>query len=182
MAGGYSRPVILYPVSYRVRRYEPGQGDKLADFVLPIATRTYAEWVEPVSAAIWARAEHGAAAWAARLDDATTHVLVCERTDGSIAACAFVRITGETAFFGGLYVEDVACGLGSLLRDERLRIGRQAGARTAVMLIRQTNGPARILAEKAGFEMVGEDPCTRLATVQRLVYQKSLNAPALVAV
>lgn len=165
-----------------MRRYESGQGDKLAGFVLPIATRTYAEWVDQVSAAVWAGSEHGAAAWAARLDDPTTHVLVCERADGSIAACAFIRITGETAFFGGLYVQDVACGLGSLLRDERLRIGREAGARTAVMLIRETNGPARMLAEKAGFEMAGEDPCSRLATVRRLVYEKPLNAPALVAV
>jgi L-amino acid N-acyltransferase YncA len=163
-----------------MRRYESGQGDKMAAFVLPIATRTYAEWVDPASAELWARSEHGAGAWTARLDDATTHVLVCERTDGSIAACAFVRISGETAFFGGLYVQDVGCGLGSLLRDERLRISSDAGARTAVMLIRETNAPARMLAQKAGFEMDGEDPCTRLSTVPRLVYRKPLNAPALV--
>lgn len=163
-------------MSYTLRRYESGQADELAEFVLPIATRTYANWVDPIAAGVWADAEHGTAAWNSRLDDASTHVVVCERTDGSIAACAFVRISDSTAFLGGLYVEDVSCGLGTLLRDERLRIGREAGALTAVMLIRETNGPARKLAEKAGFEMVAEDPCARLSTVPRLLYAKPLDA------
>lgn len=182
MACGQARAVFLYSVSYTLHRYEPGTGDKLAGFVLPIATRTYANWADPLAAGVWARSEHGADAWNARLEDAATHVLVCERADASIAACAFVRIREATAFFGGLYVEDVGCGLGTQLRDERLRISREAGARTAVMLIRETNAPARILAEKAGFETVGDDPCTRLSTVHRLVYEKPLDAPALVPV
>jgi L-amino acid N-acyltransferase YncA len=181
-AGGQCRAVFLYTVSYTLCRYGSGQGDKLADFVLPIASRTYAEWVDPQSAWGWAIAEHGAHVWSARLDDASTHVLVCERPDASMAACAFVRIRETTAFFGGLYVADVARGLGTLLRDERLRISREAGARTAVMLIRETNRPARILATKAGFEMVGEDPCTSLTAVPRLVYEKPLEASRLVPI
>lgn len=164
-----------------MRRYGSGPADKLACFVLPIAARTYADWVDPESADRWARSEHGVDAWRARLESVGTHVLVCERPDVSIAACAFVRVTDRTAFLGGLYVEDTGRGLGSRLRDARLRIGSAAGADTAVMLIRETNLPARILAEKAGFEVRGHDPCTRLATVPRLVYAKALNAPALVS-
>ena len=166
-------------MGYSLRRYSPGQGDKLAEFVLPIATRTYSNWVGPVAAGMWAESEHGAGAWNSRLDDESTHVLVCERADGSIAACAFVRIASGTAFFGGLYVADVSRGLGTLLRDERLRISREAGAATAVMLIRETNVPARKLAERAGFELVAEDPCARLSAVPRLLYAKPLEAPAL---
>ena len=167
-------------MSYTLGRYKLGQGAKLASFVLPIASRTYAKWVDPESASAWARSEHGMEAWTARLGDARTHVLVCERPDGSIAACAFVRVTDGVAHFGGLYVEDVGCGLGRRLCDERLRISREAGAHTAVMLIRKTNEPARALAAKAGFSMVDEDPCARLSTVPRLVYEMRLNAQILV--
>ena len=157
-------------MSYKLCRYEPGQGDMLSRFVLPIAGRTYAKWVDTASAHEWARSEHGVHAWNARLADSSTYVLVYERPDESIAACAFVRITDEMAYLGGLYVEDIGRGLGRMLRDERLRIGRHAGARTAVMLVRQTNEPARNHAEKAGFSMVGEESCTQLPTVPRLVY------------
>lgn len=155
-----------------------GQAERLASFVLPIAVRTYAKWVEPQSASTWAETEHGARAWDSRLADPATHVVAVERENDSIAACAFVRLTTETAFFGGLYVEDTGRGLGSFLRDERIRISREAGALTALMLIRETNAPARALAEKAGFAMVAEDPCTRLAAVPRLVYRLTLNLPA----
>ncbi|WP_313675143.1 GNAT family N-acetyltransferase [Mycolicibacterium sp.] len=112
--------------------------------------------------------------------DSSTHVLVCERPAGSIAACAFVQITEETAYFGGLYVEDVGRGLGTMLVTERLRIARESGARTALMLVRQTNEPARNHAEKAGFSVVGEKPCQLVSTVPRLVYAMALDAPALV--
>lgn len=166
-------------MSYTLRRYGLGQGTKLACFVLPIAGKTYSKWVDPASAGAWALAEHGVAAWDARLEDPATHVLVCERPDGSIAACAFVRLRGDTAHFGGLYVEDVSCGLGKLLCQERIRISRESGVRRAVMLIRATNGPARALAAKAGFTAVDEDPCARLSTVPRLVYAMSLDAPVL---
>lgn len=166
-------------MGYTLRRYEPDQGEKLAEFVLPIATRTYANWVDPAAAGVWAQSEHGARAWNSRLDDESTHVLVCERADASIAACAYVRINFGTAFFGGLYVGEISRGLGTLLRDERLRISRDAGASTAVMLIRGTNTPARRLAEKAGFEFVAEEPCSRLSTVPRLLYAKPLAVPAL---
>jgi hypothetical protein len=44
------------------------------------------------------------------------------------------------------------------------------------MLIRETNTPARVLAHKAGFQDVDQDPCGRLSTVPRLVYTKRLNA------
>ena len=169
-------------MGYTLRRYGSGQGAILADFVVPIAIRTYATWVDSGSARAWARAEHGAEAWTARVEDPATHVLVCERPDTSIAACAFVRIAYETAHFGGLYVEDRGCGLGSRLRDERLRIGLEAGARTAVMRIRETNELARQLAEKAGFEIIGTDPCTRLSAVPRLLYSKELSVPVLQAV
>lgn len=169
-------------MGYTLRRYRPGQAGTLAAFVVPIATRTYADWVDPHSAGVWADSEHGLDAWNARLADPATHVLVYERDDGSVAACAFVRISAETAFLGGLYVQDIACGLGTGLRDERVRLARDAGARTAVMLIREANGPARLLAERAGFDMVGEDPCTRLSTVPRLIYSKTLEAPALLPV
>ena len=54
-----------------------------------------------------------------------------------------------------------------------------AGAATAVMLIRETNAPARKLAERAGFELVAEDPCSRLSAVPRLLYAKPLETPAL---
>lgn len=161
-----------------MRRYTSGQGEGLARFVLPIATRTYAKWVDPASARDWAHSEHGVDAWNLRLDDPATHVLVFERLDESIAACAFVRLRGETAHFGGLYVEDVGCGLGRMLSGERLHISREAGARTAFMLIRATNAPARALAAKAGFVMAHEDPCVRLTTVPRLVYTMSLESPA----
>ena len=147
--------------------------------MLPIATRTYAKWVDPASAGQWAESEHGADSWNARLDDSQTHVLAFERPDGSVAACAFVRLRGETAHFGGLYVQDAGCGLGRQLCDERLRISREAGVRTAFMLIRATNEPARALAGKAGFSMAHEEPCARLATVPRLVYTMPLEAPAL---
>jgi L-amino acid N-acyltransferase YncA len=163
-------------MGYSLRRYAPGQADKLARFVVPIARRTYAKWVDDDSARLWADAEHGAAAWGERLDDPATHVLVYERADGSIAACAFVRLRADSAYLGGLYVEDVGCGLGRGLLDERLRIGRAAGALTATMLIRETNTPARVLATKAGFEAIDQDPCGRLSTVPRLVYTKRLNA------
>lgn len=167
-------------MGYTLRRYGTGQAERLARFVVPIASRTYARWVGDQSASGWARDEHGTGAWTARLADANTHVLVSERTDGSIAACGFVRIADHTAHFGGLYVEDVGVGLGRLLRDERLRISREAGAHTAVMLIRESNGPARLLAEKAGFQQVGEDTCARLSTVPRLVYSMPLSTPALI--
>ena len=163
-------------MSYSLRRYRPGQAEKLARFVVPIASRTYASWVDPDSASLWAAAEHGVPAWAARLDDTATHVLVYERRDASIAACAFIRLSRDTAYFGGLYVEDVGCGLGRLLLDERLRIGHDFGAQSAVMLIRETNTRARVLAEKAGFEATAEDPCGRLSTVRRLVYRRPLAA------
>ena len=169
-------------MSYKLCRYELGQGEKLNRFVLPIASRTYAKWVDTAAARAWAQSEHGVAAWNARLEDASTHVLVYERPDESIAACAFVRVTDETAYFGGLYVEDVGRGLGRMLRDERLRIGRESGARTALMLVRQTNELARTHAEKAGFAMVGQQPCTLLSTVPRLVYAMTLNTPALLPV
>jgi L-amino acid N-acyltransferase YncA len=165
-------------MSYSLHRYGSGQGKRLARFVLPIACRTYAQWVDAAPARAWARFEHGVQAWNARLDDPFTHVLVCERTNGSIAACAFVQITGETAYFGGLYVEDTGRGLATSLREERLRIARESGARTALMVIRRTNEPARILAEKAGFSVVGEKPCALLPTVPRLVYAMALDAPA----
>lgn len=167
-------------MTYAMSRYAHGQGEKLARFVLPIASRTYAEWVDPVSASAWAGAEHGAQQWNARLRDSSTHVLVCERDDTSIAACAFVRLTEETAFFGGLYVEDVGRGLGRWLCDERIRISREAGAGAAMMLIRESNLPARTLAAKTGFIAVAEDPCTRLAAVPRLVYRMTLTSPALI--
>lgn len=160
-------------------RYTSGQGENLARFALPIATRTYAKWVDPASAREWAHAEHGADAWNARLADPATHVLACERPDGSIAACAFVRLSGGTAHFGGLYVADAGSGLGTRLCDERLRISRDAGARTAYMLIRATNAPARALAEKAGFAVAHEDPCPRLASVPRLVYTMPLDVQSL---
>ncbi len=163
-------------MSYSLRRYASGQAEMLARFVVPIASRTYAKWVDHDSAALWAGAEHGAPAWAERLDDVATHVLVYERPEGSIAACAFVRIRADTAYLGGLYVEDVGRGLGRLLLDERLRIGRESGALTAVMLIRETNTPARVLAQKAGFEAIAQDPCGRLSAVPRLVYTKRLTA------
>lgn len=163
-------------MSYSLHRYAPGQAEKLARFVVPIAIRTYAKWVDADSASVWADAEHGVAAWQARLDDSATHVLVYERSDGSIAACGFVRVNPDAAYFGGLYVEDVGCGLGRRLLDERLRIGRESGALRAVMLIRETNTPARTLAQKAGFEAIDHDPCGRLSTVPRLVYTKRLNA------
>lgn len=166
-------------MNYRLCRYESGQGEKLNRFVLPIASRTYAKWTDPASARAWARSEHGVEAWDARLGDPSTHVLVYERPDESVAACAFVRIAGETAHLGGLYVEDVGCGLGRMLRDERLRIGRESGARTALMLVRQANEPARAHAEKAGFALLGEDPCTLLSTLPRLVYAMALDAPVL---
>lgn len=166
-------------MKYEMRRYESGQAEKLAAFAVPIASRTYANWTDPASAGAWALSEHGATAWEARLSDPATHVLVCERPDFSIAACAFVRIGDDTAYLGGLYVEDVACGLGTRLRDERLRIGREAGVRTASMLIRETNAPARILAERAGFEIVDVEPCSRLSTVPRLRYSMRLTAPSL---
>lgn len=161
-------------MAYTLCRYGPGREAKLARFALPIAIRTYAKWVDSPSATAWAHLEHGADAWNARLVDATTHVLVCERPDESIAACAFVRIADHTAHFGGLYVEDAGRGLGTLLRDERLRISRETGARTAVMLIRETNEPARALAAKAGFTMVDVRPCTQLSAVPRLVYAMPL--------
>lgn len=163
-------------------RYAAGRGEKLAQFVLPIATRTYANWVDAGSAVAWANSEHGVDAWNARLADPGTHVLACERPDDSLAACAFVRISGATARFGGLYVADAGRGLGSRLSAERLRISREAGARTAYMLIRATNTPARALAEKAGFAMAHEDPCARLASVPRLVYTMALEVPALLPV
>ena len=166
-------------MDYKLCRYEAGEGEKLNRFVVPIASRTYAEWVDVGSARAWARSEHGVEAWNARLNDPSTHVLVYERPDESIAACAFVRISDGTAYFGGLYVEDTGCGLGRMLRDERLRIGRESGARTALMLVRQTNEPARTHAEKAGFAMIGEEPCPVLSTVPRLVYAMALNVPAL---
>ena len=168
-------------VGYTLFRYGIGQGEKLAHFVLPIATRTYAKWVDAASARTWASSEHGADAWNTRLDNPATHVLACERGDSSVAACAFVRVTDGTAYFGGLYVEDTGRGLGSRLRDERLRISHEAGAHTAVMLIRQTNEPARLLAERAGFEVVGTDACTRLSAVPRLRYAKSLQTTLLQA-
>jgi GNAT superfamily N-acetyltransferase len=163
-------------MSYSLRRYRLGQAEKLARFVVPIATRTYARWVDLEPARVWAAAEHGAPAWQTRLDDPATHVLVYERLDSSIAACAFIRLSRDTAYLGGLYVEDVGCGLGRMLLDERLRIGRDFGAQTAVMLIRETNTPARVLAEKAGFEATDEDPCGHLSTVRRLVYRRRLEA------
>lgn len=164
-------------MSYSLHRYRSGQGETLARFVVPIATRTYARWVALESAGLWAAAEHGTPAWQTRLDDPATHVLVYERPNASIAACAFIRLSRDTAYLGGLYVEDVGCGLGRRLLDERLRIGREFGARTAVMLIRETNTPARVLAEKAGFEATEEDPCGRLSMVRRLVYRRRLAAP-----
>ena len=167
-------------MGYTLSRYAFGQGERRARFVVPIASSTYAKWADPASASDWASVEHGTQAWDSRLGDASTHVLVCERDDASVAGCAFVRLTEETAFFGGLYVEDTGRGLGRWLRDERLRISRDAGSRTAMMLIRESNAPARALAEKAGFVMVAEDPCTRLSTVPRLVYTMPLNAPALI--
>ncbi len=163
-------------MGYSLHRYAPGQAEKLARFVVPIAIRTYAKWVDDDSASVWAGTEHGAAAWQARLDDSATHVMVYERPDGSIAASGFVRVRAETAYLGGLYVQDVGRGLGRRLLDERLIIGRESGARTAVMLIRETNTPARLLAQKAGFEAVDHDPCGRLSTVPRLVYTKRLDA------
>jgi GNAT superfamily N-acetyltransferase len=163
-------------MSYSMRRYASGQAEKLARFAVPVASRTYAKWVAPDSAAMWADAEHGIAAWTARLDDPATHVLVFERPDGSIAACGFVAVREDTAHLGGLYVEDVGRGLGRGLLDERLRIGRESGAVTAVMLIRETNTPARVLAQKAGFEAKHQDPCGLLSTVPRLVFTKRLSA------
>ena len=163
-------------MSYSLHRYASGHAEKLARFVVPIAARTYARWVDDEAAIRWAGTEHGVQAWQARLDDSATHVLAYERPDGSIAACAFIRLRAETAFLGGLYVADVGCGLGRRLLDERLRIGREAGALSAVMLIREANTPARILAHKAGFEAVDHDPCGRLSTVPRLVYRKRLDA------
>jgi len=165
-------------MSYSLRRYESGQAVKLARFVVPIASRTYGKWVDHDSASLWAGAEHGVPAWEVRVNDPATHVLVFERSDASIAACGFVRISADTAYLGGLYVEDVGCGLGRRLLDERLRIGRQSGALTAFMLIRETNTPARVLAQKAGFEAIDQDPCGRLSTVPRLVYTKRLTAGA----
>jgi L-amino acid N-acyltransferase YncA len=164
-------------MSYSLRRYGLGQADKLARFVVPIASRTYARWADPDSAGRWAAAEHGVPAWKTRLDDPATHVLVYERPDASIAACGFIRLSRDTAYLGGLYVEDVGCGLGRRLLAERLRIGRDFGAQTAVMLIRETNAAARVLAEKAGFEAIEEDPCGRLSAVRRLVYRRPLAAP-----
>lgn len=163
-------------MGYTLRRYTSGQADELARFVVPIASRTYAKWVDHDSARLWAGAEHGVLAWHDRLADPATHVLVYERPDGSVAACGFVRLHGDTAYLGGLYVEDAGRGLGTLLLDERLRIGRECGAQTAVMLIRETNTPARVLAQKAGFEAIDQDPCGRLSTVPRLVYAKRLTA------
>lgn len=167
-------------MNHTLCRYTSGQGAKLARFVLPIAIRTYAKWVDPESASAWAHSEHGVDAWDARLDDATTHVLAFERPDQSVAACAFVRVTAETAYFGGLYVEDGGRGLGSSLSAERVRISCESGARTAVMLIRETNAPARALAEKAGFVMVAEEPCARLSSVPRLLYAMPLDAQVLI--
>lgn len=163
-------------MSYSLHRYASGQAEKLARFVVPIASRTYANWVDPESASRWADAEHGVPAWEVRLDDSATHVLVFERTDASIAACGFVRVSADTAYLGGLYVEDTGCGLGRRLLAERLRIGHESGALTAFMLIRETNTPARVLAQKAGFEAIDQDPCGRLSTVPRLVYTKRLTA------
>lgn len=167
-------------MNYTLCRYTPHQAGKLAAFVLPIAGRTYARWVDPVSARAWALSEHGVDAWGARLGDTATHVLAYERPDASVAACAFVRITDTTAHFGGLYVQDAGCGLGTLLYTERLRISRESGVHTAVMLIRATNGPARALAEKAGFTAAGEDPCSQLSSVPRMRYSMQLETPALV--
>lgn len=79
-------------MSYTLRRYHAGHGERLAQFVLPIAGRTYANWVDPDLAHSWATSEHGAESWNLRLADPATHVLAVERTDTSIAACAFVRI------------------------------------------------------------------------------------------
>jgi len=169
----YKFPSIM---SYSLHRYRPGQAETLARFVVPIASRTYAKWVDHNSATLWALSEHGMAAWTARLDDPATHVLVYQRPDASIAACAFVRLSRDAAYLGGLYVEDVGRGLGRRLLDERLRIGGEFGAMSAVMLIRETNTPARILAEKAGFEVTDEDPCGRLSAVRRLVYRRRLAA------
>lgn len=163
-------------MSYSLQRYTSGRADALARFVVPIATRTYAKWTDHDSASLWADAEHGRIAWADRLADPATHVLVCERPDNSIAACGFVRLGAETAYLGGLYVEDVGRGLGTLLLDERLRIGRESGARTAVMRIRETNTPARVLAQRAGFDVIDEDPCGQLSNVPRLLYSKELTA------
>lgn len=163
-------------MTYSLRRYTSGQAEKLARFVVPIASRTYAKWVDHGSAILWADAEHGVPAWEARLEDPATHVLVYERTDGSIAACGFIRLGAETAYLGGLYVEDAGRGLGTQLLEERLRIGRESGVATAVMLIRETNTPARLLAEKAGFEAIDQDPCGRLSSVPRLVYSKRIGA------
>lgn len=156
-------------------RYESGQGERLSRFVLPIACRTYSQWIGTASARAWARSEHGVEAWNERLADPATHVLAYERADRTIAACAFVRVSDETAYLGGLYVEDVGRGLGRMLRDERLRIARESGARTALMLVRQTNEPARIHAEKAGFAVVGVKPCQLVSTVPRLVYAMALE-------
>lgn len=167
-------------MGYTLCRYGLSQAENLARFVVPIASRTYAKWIEAAAAGEWAGVEHGVQAWTLRLEDPATHVLAFERPDASIAACAFVRISGEVAHFGGLYVEDVARGLGGRLRDERLRISLEAGAKTAVMRIRESNAPARALAEKAGFTIVEEDPCARLSAVRRLVYAKPLDVPVLV--
>ena len=169
-------------MSYSLHRSAPGQAEKLARFVVPSASRTDAKWVDHDSASLWAGAEHGVSAWEVRLNDSATHVLVFERTNGSIAACGFVRVSGDTAYLGGLYVEDVGCGLGRRLLDERLRIGRESGALTAVMLVRETNTPARILAQKAGFEAIDQNPCGRLSTVPRLVYTKRLDSAVPVSV
>lgn len=169
-------------MDYTLHRYGPGQAVTLAGFVLPIAGRTYARWVDAASADIWALSEHGVRSWISRLNDAATHVLVYERPGASVAACAFVRIRDTTAHFGGLYVQDAGRGLGTSLYAERLRICRESDARTAEMVIRQTNGPTRALAAKAGFTVAGEDPCTRLSTVPRLRYTRRVRERALVPV
>lgn len=169
-------------MNYTLCRYGPGRSADLARFVVPIAGETYARWVGHCAAVGWAHSEHGVDAWDVRLADPSTHVLVCERPDGSIAACGFLRITADTAHLGGLYVGDVARGLGTRLCEERLKISRAAGARTAVMFIRETNTPARALAEKAGFSVVDQRPCERLSTVTRLLYSMSLDARVLLPV
>ena len=63
-------------MGYTLFRYGIGQGEKLAHFVLPIATRTYAKWVDAASARTWASSEHGADAWNTRLDNPAKRIIV----------------------------------------------------------------------------------------------------------